>query len=133
MTTATRPSTIEKQLLEKEHQYWQAIQDRDSRKLGSLTADTFTFVMGDGVHSFSRDQYVTMMTGSGFKMTGFDIDLDNATIRELAPNTALVAFKSHWRYERDGAPGDSRSFTTSIWIKSGTRWQCAFDTETGAS
>jgi hypothetical protein len=133
MTTATRPTGIEKMLQDKEREYWQAIQDRDSRKLGSLTADTFTFVMGDGVHSFSRDQYVTMMTGSGFKMTGFDIDLEHATIRELAANTALVAFKSHWHYERDGVPGDSRSFTTSVWIKTGTRWQCAFDTETRAS
>ncbi len=49
MTTAT----IQKELLANERKFWDAIRDADSDKLASMTADTYTFVMGDGVFNLA--------------------------------------------------------------------------------
>jgi ketosteroid isomerase-like protein len=126
MTTAT----IQKELLANERKFWDAIRDADSDKLASMTAETYTFVMGDGVFNFNRDEFVNMMTRGDFKMIDFDIDLDNATVRELGRDAVAIVFKSHWTYERAGKRDETSNTTTAVWINEGGSWKCAFDAET---
>jgi hypothetical protein len=126
-------TSIHKELLENERQFWQAIKERDSQKLESLTADTYTFVMGEGANTFSRNDFVSMMTSNSFKMLDFDIDLRNATVRELGRDAVAIVFPSHWSFEREGKRDDMESFTTAIWTRDGSRWRCAMDAETVSS
>jgi ketosteroid isomerase-like protein len=125
MMTATKA-----QLLEHERSFWEAIRDRDSRKLASLTCDDYTFVMGGGVNTFRRDDFVAMMTDGDFKMLDLDIDLENASVRELGRDAAAVTFDSHWTFEREGKQDKSHTYTTAIWVRDGGGWKCAYDAET---
>jgi ketosteroid isomerase-like protein len=146
MTTATKPKdatpkdleprkirqtgTKQKGLIANERKFWEAIRDADAKTLASMTADTYTFVMNEGIYTFKRDEFVDMMTRGSFRMLDFDIDLENATIRELGRDAAAIMFKSLWTYEREGKREEASNTTTAVWIKEGGKWRCAFDAET---
>jgi ketosteroid isomerase-like protein len=149
MTTATKPKdakpkdaqpaevrqkdTKQKGLIARERKFWEAIRDADAKALASMTADTYIFVMSEGIYSFKRDEFVNMMTRGSFRMLDFDIDLDNATIRELGRDAAAIMFKSHWTFEREGKREEASNTTTAVWITEGGKWRCAFDAETRPS
>ena len=122
--------TKQKGLIANERKFWEAIRDADAKALASMTADTYTFVMSEGVYTFKRDDFVNMMTRGSFRMLDFDIDLDNATVRELGRDAAAIMFKSHWTYEREGKREEASNTTTAVWINDGGKWRCAFDAET---
>ena len=127
MTATT--TTKQQEILDLETHYWDAIKTRDARALGRLTADEFTFVMGEGVSKFSRDEFVDMMTNSDFRLKSYKFDDGSVSFRELSPGSAFIAYKVHEAFERGGKPDTVDSYVSSNWVKSGTGWQCAAVTE----
>ena len=127
MTTAT---DLKREIFDLEKQYWEASKKADAKELGRLTADNFTFVMGEGIMGFSRPEFVDMMTKEGMKITGYTLDEKTARIHEISPDVALLTYKSHIEYDEGGKHNQGDSYTTSIWQRRGNTWQCAAVTDT---
>ena len=127
MTTATN---LKREIFDLERQYWEASKQADPKALGRLTADNFTFVMGEGIMGFKRPEFVDMMTKEGMKITGYSLDESTARIHELTPDVALLTYKSHIEYDEGGKHNQGDSYTTSIWTRQGNTWQCAAVTDT---
>ena len=127
MTTATN---LKREIFDLEKQYWEASKQADAKNLGKLTADNFTFVMGEGIMQFDRNSFVDMMAKEGMKITGFSLDESTAKVHELSPDVALLTYKSHIEYDEGGKHNQGDSYTTSIWQRRGSTWQCAAVTDT---
>jgi len=127
MTTATN---LKREIFDLEKQYWEASKQADAKNLGKLTADNFTFVMGEGIMQYDRNSFVDMMTKEGMKITSFSLDEGTAKVHELSPDVALLTYKSHIEYDEGGKHNQGDSYTTSIWQRRGSTWQCAAVTDT---
>jgi uncharacterized protein (TIGR02246 family) len=129
-TTATK-TRLESELLSHVTEFWEASKG-DAAKLRELCADTFTFVMADGINVLGREEFVAMMTKGDFKLNSFLVDSDGAVVRELAPDVATVAYRATSEFTMGGTTDKNDSYYTSTWVKNGGRWQCAFETESTA-
>jgi hypothetical protein len=127
MTTATN---LQREIFDLEKQYWEASKKGDPKELGRLTADKFTFVMGEGIMEFDRPKFVDMMVKEGGKITSYSLDERNAKFHELTRDTVLLTYPSHIEYDDAGKHNVGDSFTTSIWVRKGDTWQCAAVTDT---
>jgi hypothetical protein len=125
--TATATTPMEKEIVDLQHEFWEATKNADRDELSRLTDDQFTFVMGEGVHNFSRNDFVTMMTDGDFKLKSYT--LSEPTVRELSPGFALIGYKARESFEREGKAQEVESYSSAIWKKSGKTWQCAVATE----
>jgi hypothetical protein len=127
MTTATN---LKREIFDLETQYWEASKRGDAKALERLTADNFTFVMGEGIMGFKRPEFVEMMTKEGMKITGYSLDESTARLHEITPEVALLTYKSHIEYEENGKANQGDSYTSSIWARRGGTWQCEAVTDT---
>ena len=127
MTTET--TTVKGEVLEFQNKFWNAIKSSNKDALTKLTADDFTFVMNSSISNFDRESFVLMMTKSGFKMHGYEIDGSSVTFREFAHDVAFVAYKVHEDFEMDGKREEGDAYYSAIWLKTGDGWQCAVATE----
>ena len=124
--TATRLKT---ELMKVEEQYWNAIKANDAAGLGKLTADSFTYVMGDGVMNFNRNAFVEMMTQGDFKLNSYKFEEGGETVREIGPGIAAIAYKVQSVYQLEGKSHKAESFNSTIWAKKGDSWECLLKTE----
>lgn len=109
-----------------EEEYWDAIKKGDGKKMGELTGDNFTMVMGGGIFEFDRAAFVKMMMDD-FELKSYD--MSGVTVRELAPNVVAVAYDGHSEYVKDGKKGAMDTRNLGIWVKSGSEWQCVLGAE----
>jgi hypothetical protein len=121
-TTATR---IETEILDQEKQMWEA--SSDPAKLRALTADTMTFVMGEGISTSSRDEFIKTM--EDYKLKSYRMDASGAVVRELGPNAATVAYHATQDFTMNGEDQSTSSYYTSTWVRDGGGWKCTFVTE----
>jgi hypothetical protein len=121
-TTATRTET---EILEHEKRMWEA--GSDPAKLRALTADTMTFVMGEGISSSSRDEFIETM--AQYKLKSYRMDEGGAVVRELGPNAATIAYHATQDFTMNGEAHSTSAYYTSTWIRVGGGWQCTFVTE----
>ena len=130
MTTAT---DLRRELFDLEKQYWEASKRGDSAELDRLTADKFTFVMGEGILSFRRPEFVEMMATEGIKITGYSLDEQTAHLHQITADVALLAYMSHIDYEEGGVQREGDSYTISLWVNRDGTWRCAAVTDTPIS
>lgn len=127
--TATR---IDQEIFQHERQFWDACKG-DATKLRALCADNFTFVMGEGISNFKRNEFVDMMTGGDYKLKSYQIDESKAVVRELGPEAAVIAYPAKTEYEMGGKDQKQSSFYSSVWVKEPTGWKIAAVTESTAT
>jgi ketosteroid isomerase-like protein len=126
---AAPATTLEKEIVDNEKRFWEATKSGDAGQIGRYVAEPFTFVMGQGITNFSRQEFVDMMTSGNFKLKSFTFDEGSVTVRELAPNVAFIAYKASQESVMDGKPYSSSAYFTGTWLKNGGGWQCVAETE----
>ena len=126
-------TTIEKEVLRLEQQYWDAMKQRDIPTMQSLTADPCFVVGAQGVSQISRNQFAQMMQKDDYRVRAFKFDEANANVRQIRDDVAVVAYKVHEEFERGGKAQKQDAFDSSVWVRKGDRWECAVHTETLAA
>jgi len=124
MATST---SIEKDLLELERKYWQAIKDGDAEAAARLSDDPCVVTGAQGVGELSRQQLKGMMAGSKWKLEAFEIS--NVIVRAVTDDVATVAYKVHEQLTFDGKPLTLDAADTSTWVRRNGSWVCAVHTE----
>lgn len=120
--------TIEKELLSLEHRYWQALKNKDVKAALALTDEPCLVTGAQGVGSVDKRTYEQMMSDASWTIVDFEID-DDAQVRMLGNDTAILAYKVHEVLEVDGKPVTFDAADASTWVRRGGDWVCAMHTE----
>jgi ketosteroid isomerase-like protein len=128
-TRATNPA-VEKELLELERRYWQAMVDRDVDTAMKLTADPCIVTGAQGVAKLDRAQMERMARTEPYHIDSFD--LKDTQVLLLGDDVAVVAYKVHEEITLDGKKVSLDAADASTWVKRDGQWKCALHTESVA-
>jgi uncharacterized protein DUF4440 len=121
-------SAVEKQFLDLERQYWQALQDRDKETALRLSDDPCIVSGAQGVASLDRRSMAGMLEQGGWQLRHFEIDPD-VKLRMLGEDVAVLAYKVREELTVDGRPVELEAADASTWVRRDGQWVCALHTE----
>jgi uncharacterized protein (TIGR02246 family) len=119
---------IEEVLLDLERRYWQAIRDKDVAGAARLTDYPCTVAGASGIGSIDEPSFRKIMEGARYTLRDFEIK-DDAKVRMLRDDVALLAYKVHEELIVDGKPVAMDAADASTWVRRDGRWLCALHTE----
>lgn len=120
-------TTLTSELLDLENQYWQAIQKKDVDAAMRLTDEECIVTGAQGVGRISRKALSDMLAKAPYTLKSFAIQ--DAEVRELRDDIAVVAYKVHEELTVDGKPVQLDAADASTWVRRNGRWVCALHTE----
>jgi hypothetical protein len=118
---------IKAELLKCERDYWQSIQDQNPEAARRLTNFPCIVTGAQGVAAMDERSFAAAMNGGRRTLNAFR--LDDAQVRLLSDDIAIVAYKVHEDMTVDGKPLSLDAADASVWIKRDGQWQCALHTE----
>jgi uncharacterized protein (TIGR02246 family) len=124
MTTAT----IEKELVELETQFWQAIKDKDLDSALQLTDDTCIVTGAQGAASLDRNAFAGMLNSPAWTLNDFEF-VGDVIARAITDDVAVVAYTMREQMTVDGKPLTLDAADASTWVRRDGRWLCALHTE----
>jgi hypothetical protein len=122
------PSAVEKQLLDLERQYWQALQNRDDETALRLADDPCIVSGASGVASLDRQALAGMLKTDTWQLRHFEIDPD-VKLRMLGDDVAVLAYKVREELTVDGKSVKLEAADASTWVRRDGKWVCALHTE----
>jgi hypothetical protein len=121
-------AAVTEELLGLERQYWQAIKAKDVEAAMRLTDDPCIVTGSQGVGEIDRLGLATMMKRATYTLDDFEI-AEDAHVRLLRDDVAIVAYKVREKLTVDGKPLTLEASDSSTWVRRGGRWLCALHTE----
>lgn len=121
-------TTIERELVNGERQYWQALKDKDVEAAIGLTDEPCIVVGAQGVGLIDHRTFVAMMENATWTIVDYEIR-DDVQVRLLGDETAILAYTVHEEVTVDGEPVAFDAADTSTWVRRDGRWLCAMHTE----
>jgi hypothetical protein len=119
---------IEKELLELERRYWQAMKNKDADTAMRMTDHSCIVAGAQGVSAIDRKAMGGMLTEAPWTIDEFEIGED-AQVRMVTDDVALVAYTVREKLTVDGKPVTLEAADTSAWVRREGRWLCALHTE----
>jgi hypothetical protein len=120
---------IDKELLAREKEYWEAIRNRDGATATRLS-DARCLVIGpQGIGQLDRQALAGMVENAPYELKKFRLD-DDVHVRTIADGVALIAYKVNEEMIVDGKPTTLEAFDSSVWVRRDGGWVCAAHTET---
>jgi ketosteroid isomerase-like protein len=120
-------TSIERDILALERQYWQAIKKRDVEGALALTDDPCLIAGASGVGKVDHQSFTKIMASAQYTLLGFEIG--EAEVRKVTEDVAVLAYKVREDLTVDGKPVTLNAADTSVWVQRGGRWLCAMHTE----
>jgi len=124
----TPTTTIEKELVDMEQQYWQAIRDKDVNAAMELTDNTCVVAGASGVASIDRESFGAMLKGGNWTLNEFGF-VGVVQVRAVTDDVAVVAYKVKEQLTVEGKPLTFEAADASTWVRRDGRWMCALHTE----
>ena len=121
-------TTIEKELVELETQYWQAIRDNDVDAAMQLTDDPCVVSGAQGAASIDRKAFAGMLNSDTWTLNEFEF-VGDVIARAVTDDVAIVAYKVREELTVDGKPLTLEAADASTWVRRDGRWLCALHTE----
>lgn len=121
-------TTLEKELLGLEKNYWQAMKDKDVDTMSALTDYPCIVAGAQGVASIDQQQMSAMMGAAPWVLRDFKLD-DEVQVRRLSDAVAILAYKVHEELTVEGKPVVLDAADTSVWVRRDGSWRCALHTE----
>ena len=120
--------TIEQDLLNLERRYWQALKDKDVDTALELTDEPCLVTGASGVGKVDKQAYASMMENATWTIDDYSIG-DDAQVRMLGDDTAVLAYTVREQLKVDGKPVSFDAADASTWVRRGDRWVCAMHSE----
>jgi ketosteroid isomerase-like protein len=120
--------TIETELLDLEKQYWQAMKDKDVDAAMRLTDDPCIITGAQGVGRIDRQALGAMLKAAPYSLHRFEVK-DDAQVRLLRDDVAIVAYTVREELTVDGKPVTIEAADSSTWVRRDGGWVCALHTE----
>ncbi len=121
---------ISTEIMGLEKRYWDAMRDRDLESAVNLTYFPCIVSSEHGVQSVDREQFEKMFNSNEGSFKEWKIDEGKAQVRQIGPDTAVIAYTVHSSVVKDGKTQEIDAVDTSTWVKRNEKWVCAMHTET---
>ena len=121
-------TTLEKELVDMERQYWQAIKDKDVNAAMELTDDQCIVAGATGVASIDREAFAGMLNSSAWTRNEFEF-IGDVQVRLLTDDVAIVGYRVTEQLTVEGKPLTLEAADASTWVRRDGRWLCALHTE----
>ncbi len=121
-------TTIEKELVELENQFWQAIKDQDVDTAMRLTDSSCIVSGAQGVASLPREAFAGMLKSPDWTLNAFEF-VGDVVARALTDDVGVVAYKVREQLTVDGRPVTFEAADASTWVRRDGHWFCALHTE----
>lgn len=121
-------NAVERELLALERKYWQAIKDKDADTAIRLSDDPCIVTGAQGVGRLDNKTLAGMMKAPPYTLHKFTIG-DDAQVRLLGDDVAVLAYNVHEELTVDGKPVTLDAADASTWVRRDGRWVCALHTE----
>jgi hypothetical protein len=122
-------ATAEKDLIEVEQQFWQAMRDRDGDVVGRLTRDPSMLTGAQGVSTLDRKTLVSMVEDPNSTWELHDFELSDVQVQMLSDDVAVVVYKVKEEMTVDGKPTTVEAADSTTWVRNNGNWECAVHTE----
>ncbi len=119
--------SVEKELLELENSYWQAIKDRDFEHALELTDDPCIVAGPQGVTSIDKETFRNMINAEQYSVKDFKIR--DAKVRMLTDDVAVLAYKVHEELTTEGEDLTIEVADCSTWVRRDGHWVCSMHSE----
>ena len=119
--------TIERELMDLERRYWQALKDRDTATALSLTDETCIVTGPQGVGKMDRATLEKMMKTASYTLD--DFELKDAQVMCLSDDVAVLAYTVHEVMTVEGKVVSRDAAGASTWVRRDGQWRCALHTE----
>lgn len=116
-------------LLDLEKRYWRAIQDRNVEAAVELTDFPCIIAGARGIGRVEEPAYRKMMESPPYRIHRVELG-DDAEMRRLGDDIAVLAYEVHEELTVDGEPVKLDAADSSTWIRRDGQWRCAAHTET---
>ena len=120
-------TTVEKEILALEREYWDAMVRKDPDAPTRLTADECLVVGPPGISTVRGRDIAKMVTSHDGKIKKYDFS--NVSCLQVDPNTAILAYSVTEEVEIDGQPMTVKANDATLWTKRNGQWVSAFHTE----
>ena len=121
------PQAAEKELVQLEKRYWQAMKEKDVDAAMRLTDDPCIITGAQGIARIDHETFKGMMTGAEWSLN--DYDVSDVQVRLLSDDVAIVAYKVAENLTVEGKPVKLEAADSSTWVRRDGRWVCALHTE----
>ena len=119
--------SVEKELLDLENQYWQALKERDHEAALRMTDDPAIITGSQGVARVDKRTLAAMLDAAPYALDAFE--LKDTEVEMVRDDLAIVAYKVHERLVVDGKRVTLDAADASLWIRRNGHWVCALHTE----
>ncbi len=120
--------TTQKNIMELERQFWQAIVDMDVDTAISLLDKESVSVSGWGIHHFSPAEYKEMPSSGDARVTAFKFSEERVIFP--TPDVAIAAYKADQSITVSGKSQDMVVYDTTTWVRKNGTWVASVHTET---
>ncbi|AAZ97015.1 hypothetical protein Tbd_1062 [Thiobacillus denitrificans ATCC 25259] len=121
-------TSSDRQVIELERGYWQALKDKDIDAVLSMTDDPCIVSGAQGVAEIDHKTFEQMMRSAPWTIDAFSLG-DDVHVRMLSEDVAVVAYKVHEELSVEGKPLTLDAADSSTWVRRGGRWLCAAHSE----
>ena len=118
---------LDRELLELEKQYWDAIRQKDASAASELTDEPCVVVGSRGIGELDRRMLAGMLDHAPWELS--DFDLEDIHVHRLADDVAVLAYKVKEDVVVDGRGISMQAFDASVWVRRHGQWVCAMHTE----
>jgi hypothetical protein len=119
---------VERDLIDLERQYWQALKDQDAATAMKLSDEPCIIAGAQGVSCVQRKALAQMMASASYTLDDFELS-DDTYVRMLGEDIAIVAYKVTEHLTVEGQKIRLEASDASTWIKRDGGWVCALHTE----
>lgn len=120
--------TTQKDIMELERQFWQAIVDMDVDAATSLLDGESVSVSGWGIHHFTPAEYRKMALSGDARVTAFKFSDERVIFP--APDVAVATYKADQSIAVNGKSQDMVVYDTTTWVRKDGAWVASAHTET---
>jgi hypothetical protein len=120
--------TLEAELLELEHKFWQAMKNHDTDVMVELTDDPCLLGGAQGVQLIKREALREMMKSPNWTLKTYEIKGD-PQIHQLSDDVVAVGYEVHEELTVDGKPVKLDAVESSTWVRRNNHWLCAAHTD----
>jgi hypothetical protein len=122
-------SANEKELLDLERRFWDAMMAKDARRAGQMTDDRCIIVGAKGVSAVDGPTMEKLTEEGTWELKRDSFDEDNAQVRFIGNDVAIVAYRVDERVVVDGETLPVEANDSSVWVRRDGEWRCALHTE----
>jgi hypothetical protein len=125
MTTPAK----QQELLEVERRFWNAIKRKDAQGTARMTDDGCIVVGAQGLSAIDQKTMAKLTAEGKWELEQYSFDEQNAQVRFLSDDVAIVAYKVNERVAIDGQTLPIEANDSSVWVRRNGEWRCALHTE----